>query len=353
MISVSRMKEYGVAFTLDREKTVWLEGDRVVMLDRRKLPEKVEYPSFRDYQEVARAIEQMVIQGAMLVGYAAGYGIALTAVKNRSLPKERLKLELQKAATRLRSTRPTGSDLFSVVDESLRVAYKAIDQGDDVGSAVADYVRNLIREEDSIAKRIGQNAATLLEDGDTVLTHCYAESALIYMFLEAEKRGKRVKAIATETRPYLQGARLTSLALKEAGVPVTLICDSMVAYCMWKGLIQKYVTAADRVALDGSIANKIGTYQNAIAAHEHNIPFYVLSYSGPDKNTPVYKDIVVEERDPEEIFYIRGVRIAPDGIGGYYPAFDIVPPKFISAIVTERGIFAPAAMKDYWDSRRT
>jgi len=251
------MEEDRVAFTLDRDKTVWLEGDRVIMLDRRKLPQKTEYPSFKDYEEVAIAIEAMVIQGAMLVGYAAGYGMALTAISNRSLPKEKLKSELEKAGTRLKSTRPTGSDLFSTVDESLRVAYRAIDEGEDAGDAVANYVRDLVKREDGIARRMGENAATLLQEGDTVLTHCYAESALVYMFLEANKQGKRVKAFASETRPYLQGARLTSLTLKEVGIPVTLICDNMGAYCMWKGLIQKFVTATDRVALDGSIANKI------------------------------------------------------------------------------------------------
>jgi methylthioribose-1-phosphate isomerase len=279
------MEEQKVPLLADRSRTVWLDNDKVVMLDRRKLPEKIEYLVFNDYEEVARAIEDMVIQGAPPIAFAAGYGLALTAIKNRGLSNEMLKSELERAAARLKNTRPTGSDLFSVLDESLKVAYKAMEGGEDVGNAIADYIRGLIKRADDIARKCGKNAASLIDDGDTILTHCYAGSALVYMFLEAKSQGKRVKAIATETRPYLQGARLTSSTLKEIGIPVTLITDNMVAYCMWKGMVQKFFTAADRIALDGSIANKVGTYQTRYA-HMSTAYLFTSSAMGGQTRTP-------------------------------------------------------------------
>jgi methylthioribose-1-phosphate isomerase len=317
-----------------------------MILDRRKLPDKIEYLECKNYEEVARAIEDMVIQGAGSIAYTAGYGMALALAGTKD-ESEKFSM-LKKSAERMKKTRPTGSTIFYVVDKLQEIAENSIREGGDPVRAIVEAVKSMIDRAHETAIKCGFQASKLLEDGDRILVHCFPGPALYYMLDEARKDGKRVEVVATETRPYLQGARLTAFMLKEAGIPVTLITDNMVAYCMWKGMVQKFFTAADRIALDGSIANKVGTYQYAICAHEHGIPFYVLGYGGPDKNTPSYREIVVEERSQEEVLYLRGVRVAPEGISAYYPAFDITPPKFIRAIVTDRGIFSPASMRDYW-----
>jgi methylthioribose-1-phosphate isomerase len=319
----------------------------VQVLDRRKLPEVITFVPCHTYEEVAQAIIDMVIQGAPPLAYAAGYGLALAARAFKSLPADAYRQALAVAHQRLRSTRPTGADIFPLMDKALALAYEAIDGGGDVEATLVQFVDEQIKVGDRAARLSGRYAADLLVDGDKILTHCFAGAALNYMLYYALADGKQIELICTETRPYLQGARLTASQAKEIGVKVTLVTDNMPGYLFYRGMITKYVTAADSITLDGHISNKVGTFQYAVLAHEFGVPFIVLGYDGPDADRPDEASIPIEERDPEEVFYCRGVRTAVEGINGYYPAFDITPPKFVSVISTERGLFSPYTIKDF------
>jgi len=341
------VERYGIEMPTLMKQTVWFEDDVVKMLDRRKLPDKIVYISLKNYEEVAKAIEDMVIQGATSIAHAAGYGLLLTLAQNINAADEKtLFANLENAAKRLKQTRPTGAELIPFIDKVLNMIKDYVARGEDAVAKVNQFLVNEWQQALKIGMLTGQHASKLIDDGDTVQTHCWGGAAVAFMFLEAKLQGKNVKAIATETRPYLQGARLTTFTLKECGIPVTLVTDNMPGYLMWKGVIKKVFTAADRIALDGSIANKIGTYLYAIAARHNGVPFYILGYEGPDPNTKTIDDIPIEERNPEEIFYLRSVRTAPEGINGYYPAFDIVPPKYIDAIITWNGIYSPFAIRE-------
>lgn len=320
----------------------------VQVLDRRKLPETVTFVPCRTYQEVAQAIVDMVIQGAPPLAYAAGYGLALAARQFRHLGGDDFKAALVQAHQQLRATRPTGADIFPLLDRALALAVHAADEGRDVEQELVTFVDEQIRVGDRAARLSGRHASELLASGDRVLTHCFAGAALNYMLYFALEAGKEIELICTETRPYLQGARLTASQAKELGVPVTLITDNMPGYLFYRGMITKYVTAADSISLDGHISNKIGTFQYAVLAHQFGVPFIVLGYDGPDPERPDAASIPIEERNPEEIFYCRGVRTAVEGIRGYYPAFDITPPQFVSVISTERGLFSPWNIRDFF-----
>jgi len=224
-----------------------------------------------------------------------------------------------------------------------------MDNGTTSGEELAQLILSLMDDEraavDLIAQRCGENMASLIEDGDKILTHCFAGSALIHMLLAAKKADKHIEMYCTETRPYLQGARLAASSIRDTGTKVTLVTDNMPGFLMEQGMVTKMVTAMDKITLDGYVCNKIGTYQYAVVAHQHNIPYYVFGYAGPDKDSPTREFIKIEYRDPEEIFYCRGVRTAAKGIGGLYPSFDIIPPKYVDAIVTHRGIYPPQNIK--------
>lgn len=332
----------------NRADTLKYEDGVVRILDRRRLPEEIVFVDCRDYREVARAIVDMVIQGAPPLAYAAGYGLALACRQSRDLPAPERRLALEQAHRELRATRPTGADIFPLLDRALALALAALEEGRDPEAAVREFVDGQIRAGDRAARLCGSHAAGLLEDGDRILTHCFAGAALNYMLYFALKAGKRIELIATETRPYLQGARLTAAQAREIGVPVTLVTDNMPGYLFYRGMITKYVTAADSISLDGHVCNKIGTFQYAVLAHHFGVPFIVLGYDGPDRERATAADIPIEERDPEEVFYCRGVRTAAEGIRGYYPAFDITPPQYVSVIATDRGLFTPWNIRDYF-----
>lgn len=326
----------------NRADTLKYRNGVVLVLDRRKLPEVETFVECHSYKDVARAITDMVIQGAPPLAYAAGYGLALAARAYPGQP-ERLK----EAHQVLRSTRPTGADIFPLMDRALEIALAA---GDQAEQAVVAFVDQQIQAGDRAARLSGWHAAQLLTSGDRILTHCFAGAALNYMLYFALMEGKQIELICTETRPYLQGARLTAAQAKEIGVPVTLVTDNMPGYLFYRGMITKYVTAADSITLDGHISNKIGTFQYAVLAQRFGVPFIVLGYDGPDRDRESAAAIPIEERNPEEVFYCRGVRTAVTGIQGYYPAFDITPPEFVSVIATDRGLFSPWAIRSYLDA---
>lgn len=343
------------ALLADRFKTLrYDEAEQaVIVLDRRKYPFQTEYVTLRTVEAVARAIEDMTVQGGPPLAYVAGLGLALAA---RDLPGDMTQAaaQLEAAARRLLATRPTADDLKAVVPAALETALAALHQGGDAQQAALAYVNGEIQRGNEVSRLCGQHAARLVSDGDRILTHCIAGAALCWMLWTAKQQGKTVTLIGCETRPYFQGARLTAASAREMDIDFKLITDGMSAYLMSVGQIDKFICAADRVTLDGHITNKIGTLTHAIAAHHFGKPFYVLGYDGPDPATETGADIPIEQRKPDEIFYARGeegiVRTAIHGIGGYYPAFDVTPPHLISAIVTDRGIFAPQAVREYFNN---
>jgi methylthioribose-1-phosphate isomerase len=333
-----------------RGDTLYYDTDRgaVMVLDRRRYPQATEFVACGSVEEVAHAIEAMIVQGGPPLAYVGGYGLAVAARTHRGWPVEALRGALISAGERLRQTRPTADDLHAVIAQTLAVADRAIFAGDDVERAVVAFVKSVVEQGDRSSELCGRNAAALLDDGDTILTHCFAGAALNWMLYTAfVEQGKQIRLVCNETRPYLQGARLAAASGVEIGVPTTVIADNMAGYCFTRGMFSKYITAADRIALDGSAANKVGTYQYAVLAQRHGVPFYVLGYDGPDPATASGADIPIEERNPDEVLSFNGVRVAAPGAQGYYPAFDVTPPELIAAIVTDRGVFPAAEIRRY------
>jgi methylthioribose-1-phosphate isomerase len=340
------------ALLADRFKTLRYDDTEqaVVILDRRKYPFQTEFVVLRTVEAVAQAIEDMTVQGGPPLAYVAGLGLAMAA-RDLEASASRQAVYLEQMAERLLRTRPTADDLKQIIPATLAVAQQALrDQADPFQAALA-YVNGEIERGNTVSRLCGQHAARLVNDGDQILTHCIAGAALCWMLWTAKQQGKQITLVGCETRPYFQGARLTAASAQEMGIPFKLITDGMSAHLMSVGKLDKFICAADRITMDGHITNKIGTLQHAIAAHHFGKPFYVLGYDGPDAQTASGADIPIEWRDPVEIFHAKGetgsVRTAIHGIDGYYPAFDITPPHLISAICTDRGIYAPNAVWMY------
>lgn len=342
------------ALLADRFKTLRYDEDAkaVVVLDRRKYPFQTEFVTLRTVEEVAVAIEDMTVQGGPPLAYVAGLGLAMAA-RDLDASPTRQAVYLEQVAKRLLATRPTADDLNHIIPAALTVAHDALRENRDPFRATLDYVNSEIERGNTVSRLCGQHAARLVNDGDQILTHCIAGAALCWMLWTAKQQGKNITLVGCETRPYFQGARLTAASAVEMGIPFKLITDGMSAHLMSVGKLDKFICAADRVTLDGHITNKIGTLQHAISAHHFGKPFYVLGYDGPDPKTATGADIPIEWRKPDEIFHARGetgtVRTAIHGIDGYYPAFDITPPHLISAICTDKGIFAPNNISAYFD----
>ncbi len=335
---------------MDINHTVFLSGNCLHLLDRRLFPQVIQEVTCCSYEEVAQAIKEMVVQGAGDIAIAAGYGLYL-ACKNvesdGALGTEEGRRFLQQARNELIHTRPTGFHLRGLLDKMMESVQ---DQSSDWPSRLQFVLQRAIEKQQSRSESTGKLAAEILKDGDTILTHCFPGAGLLYMLQYAREQGKEVKVIATETRPYLQGARLTAWGASELGIPVTLISDNMAAYCMSQGMIDIVFTAADRIAMDGTIANKVGTFQIALAAKYHKIPMYILGYGGPDRNTVTGDSIPIEFRDPNEILLFQGIRITADKVSGFYPAFDLTPGDLVHGIITDRGIYTPDQIRLYWSS---
>jgi methylthioribose-1-phosphate isomerase len=253
---------------------------------------------------------------------------------------------LERAGGRLIATRPTNNHIALVVGRILAAASQAPDAGGDLCEAVEHAAHEASREYLDRSSRLGRYMAEQLNDGDTILTHCWADSLLTETVRAALGDGKSISAFCTETRPYFQGARLTAESLAEIGVETTVITDSMAATVMSRGLVRKYITAADRVTLDGHVVNKVGTLQIALAAHAYDIPYFALVHA-PDRTSATADDVPIEERDGEEVLWCRGVRTASYRVRGFYPAFDVTPPNLVQAIVTDCGVFSPDRLVDY------
>jgi len=327
--------------------TVGWKDNSVVMIDQTKLPNKLEFVKCTNYEQVADCIKRLVVRGAPAIGVAAAFGLALAAVKSKASSQSELMHELETAFMTLRNTRPTAVNLFWALD---RVIQKAKSQTS--VKAVKDAVLNealKMAEEDIQANRqMGSFGASLIDDGDAILTHCNAGAlatvaygTALGVLRAAKEQGKRINVVATETRPVLQGARLTAFELKHDGIDVSVAPDTAVGSLMARGMIRKVIVGADRVLRTGHVFNKIGTYQVAVLAKKHNIPFYVAApvssfdlKSDPDQ-------VTIEERSFDEVTSMGGTRVVPKGVRVFNPAFDVTPPELISGIITEKGVLTP------------
>jgi methylthioribose-1-phosphate isomerase len=322
----------------------WL-GDRVRIIDQTRLPHEESYLELASYLEVAQAIKNMNIRGAPAIGVAAAYGIVLGASEIKAATKSQFLKELSQVSQTIATTRPTAVNLFGVIERMKRVADTAKDIAE-IKKSLVDEAIKIHAEEEEATRRLSQLGAELIEDGFGILTHCNTGplatagyGTALGVIIYAHQQGKKLKVFVTETRPRLQGARLTAWELQKAEIPFTLITDSMAGYFMKRGEIDCVIVGADRIAANGYTANKIGTYTLAVLANAHGIPFYVAAPTTTiDLSLTGGYQIPIEERSPEEVTHIQGVAIAPEGIEVANPAFDITPSQHITAIITERGI---------------
>lgn len=327
-------------------ETVRFEDETVVLIDQRRLPDEEVYLRCRDHHEVAAAIRDMAVRGAPAIGVTAALGVAL-GVRRAQLEGAALDAEFESICSELGATRPTAVNLFWALERMRRVyAATASVGGLALREALLAEALSLHREDVQACRDMGDLGATLIPEGARVLTHCNAGAlatagygTALGVIRSAARLGKLRRVFADETRPYLQGARLTAWELMQDGIPVTLIADNMAGHMMARGEVDAVVVGADRIARNGDVANKIGTYTLAVLAREHGLPFYVAApVSTIDLATASGADIPIEERAPEEITHHGGRRLAPLGVSVRNPAFDVTPARFVSAIVCERGI---------------
>jgi methylthioribose-1-phosphate isomerase len=323
----------------------WVNG-QVRMIDQTQLPDRFVYVRFKNYRHVARAIKEMVVRGAPAIGVAAAMGMALAAQANRRRSRDQLLKELEAAADVLRASRPTAQNLYWAVDRILQRAHDT-SPGVDVAAVVVQEARKMAEEDVQANLNIGIYGADLIADGDRVLTHCNTGTLATVSYgtalapiRTAVRQGKRVRVVATETRPRLQGAKLTAYELLRDKIQFTLIVDGAVGYVMKRGMVQKAIVGADRITTK-FVANKVGTYLIALAAKANNIPFYVAAPVSTFDLRRESSDIQIEERNPREVTYINGRRIPPRGVSVYNPAFDLTPIELVGGFITEKGVLTP------------
>lgn len=337
---------------MDLLLTVEWKDDSIVMIDQTKLPNKLVYVKCTDYVQVADAIKKLVVRGAPAIGVTAALGLALAAKQSQAASLEGLRTDLDTAFNVLRSTRPTAVNLFWALERVMAKAKRA-KTVDEAKKAVLDEALRMWQEDVQANRQMGANGAQLFQDGDVVLTHCNAGSlatvaygTALGVIRAARESGKRLSVIATETRPVMQGARLTAFELQHDGVDVSLIPDTAVGHMMARGAIKKVVVGADRVLRTGHVFNKIGTYQVAIMAKKHGIPFYVAAPLSTFDFESNPEDVVIEERSVDEVIRVGKKRVAPRGVRIFNPAFDMTPPELVSGIITEKGVLKPPFEKN-------
>jgi len=332
--------------------TIAREGDVVVMIDQRKLPAEEVYVRCKSAGEVARAIKTMVIRGAPAIGVAAAMGIAVGMRKSKATGTQKFAAEFHKICEQMAATRPTAVNLFWAIERMKRVFADAAQAGASVDQIKdrLDAEAQAIHDEDVASCRaLGAFGADVVPSDARVLTHCNAGAlatagygTALGVIRGAVEKGKKIAVFADETRPFLQGARLTAWELVRDGIDTTIITDNMTAALMRQGKVDLVVVGADRIAANGDTANKIGTYGVAVLAREHNVPFYVAApLSTIDLDTPDGDHIPIEERSAREVTHVGGAQLAPDGARVWNPAFDVTPHRLITGIITERGICRP------------
>jgi methylthioribose-1-phosphate isomerase len=331
-------------------ETLRWRTDRLDLIDQRALPQRVEYLSYTTAAEVAAAIRDMVVRGAPAIGCAAAYGVVLEAIRPTFASAEEFFRAVEAAFVELGASRPTAANLFWALDRMRRTfdAARGLPP-EQVAANLAAEAQAIHREDVEANRAIGRHGAALMPDGARILTHCNAgalatagHGTALGIVRSARDEGKRVSVVATETRPYLQGARLTAWELLQEGIPVTLVTDGMAGSLMQRGAVDFVVVGADRIAANGDVANKIGTYTLAVVAARHRIPFYVAApLSTIDLGIPEGSGIPIEERSASEVTGFRSERWAPQGVGVANPAFDVTPAELVTGIVTERGVISP------------
>lgn len=325
-------------------RTVTWDQGRVKMIDQTLLPGRLEYRSYSRWEDVADAIRRLVVRGAPAIGVAAAMAVAATAWASKAKTIHDLRLELERAAAGLRSTRPTAVNLFWGIDRVMAVSGRA-NSVEEARDAIVQEAVQMAEDDVAACKRIGRFGADLIEDGDTIITQCNAGAlatvgygTALGVLRAASEQGKCVKVIVPETRPALQGSRLTAYELSVDGFGCTIVSDTAVGHMMATGRVDKAVVGADRVTKDGFIFNKIGTYQVAVLAKRHGVPFYPAAPASSFDLARTHEEVVIEERPGKEVFEVRGRRIAPKGVPVANPAFDMTPPDLVEAIVTDRGV---------------
>ena len=328
-------------------KTIEWKENKVVMIDQTKLPNELVYVEFTDYNEVANAIKTLVVRGAPAIGVSGAFGLALAALQSKAKTKDELLDDLEKAKKTLFETRPTAVNLEWGLEKIMKVARERNDVSE-IKESVVKTAKQMAEEDVKTNMSMGKHGSELFENNDNIMTHCNAGALATVAYGTAlgviratKESGKKIKVIATETRPVQQGSRLTAFELKHDGIDVNLIPDTAVGYTMANGLVNKVIVGADRILRAGHLFNKIGTYQIASMAKQHGIPFYVAAplstfdlKSNPD-------DVIIEQRKASEVTTIGGKRTAPEDIEVINPAFDMTPPELITGIITEVGVAKP------------
>ena len=328
-------------------RTIEWKNNEVIMIDQTKLPNELVFVKFTDYNDVAEAIRTLVVRGAPAIGVSGAFGMALAGLQSKAETKEELLSDLEKAQKILFMTRPTAVNLVWGLEKIMKVA-KENNSVDEIKESIIDKAKQMADDDIKINKEMGKHGSQLFENNDSVMTHCNAGAlatvgygTALGVIRATKESGKNIKVIATETRPVQQGSRLTAFELKHDGIDVTIIPDTAVGYTMANNLVNRVVVGADRILRTGHVYNKIGTYQVATMAKQHNIPFYVaapLSTFDLKSNT---EDVIIEQRNASEVTGIGDKKTAPDDISVINPAFDLTTPDLISGIITEKGVIKP------------
>ncbi len=325
-------------------KTIEWKNNSVIMIDQTKLPNVLEYVTFTDFNQVADAIRTLVVRGAPAIGVSGAFGLALAALQSKSTEKNELISDLENAKKILFEPRPTAVNLAWGLEKIMEVA-KASSTIDEIRKNVVEYAKKMAEEDIQINMAMGKNGSELFNDNDTIMTHCNAGAlatvgygTALGVIRATKDSGKNIKVIATETRPVQQGSRLTAFELKHDGIDVSLIPDTAVGYTMANSLVNKIVVGADRILRTGHVYNKIGTYQVATMAKQHNVPFYVAAPLSTFDMKSNPEDVVIEQRKGSEVTGVGDKKTAPDDINVINPAFDMTPPELIAGIITEKGV---------------
>jgi len=328
-------------------RTVEWKDNKVVMIDQTKLPNELVFVEYDNYNQVADAIRTLVVRGAPAIGVSGAFGMALAVLQSKTTTKDELISDLEIAKQILFETRPTAINLAWGLDQIMNIA-KSGDTVEQIKELVINAAKKMADDDIEINKTMGKIGSILFDNNDTIMTHCNAGALATVAYGTAlgviratRESGKNVKVIATETRPVQQGSRLTAFELKHDGFDVSLIPDTAVGYSMVNGLVDKVIVGADRIVKTGHVFNKIGTYQIAIMAKQHEIPFYVAAPLSTFDMKSDAKDVIIEMRKGSEVTGIGDKKTAPDGINVINPAFDITPPELISGIITEKGVAKP------------
>ena len=325
-------------------KTIEWKDNSVIMIDQTKLPNELLFVTYTDYKQVANAIKTLVVRGAPAIGVSGAFGLALAALQSNASTKEEMINDLNSAKNVLFETRPTAVNLAWGLEKIMEVARSCKDP-EEIKKIVVETAKQMADQDVKINMTMGKHGSKLFDDNDTVLTHCNAGAlatvgygTALGVIRASKESGKNIKVIATETRPVQQGSRLTAFELKHDGIDVSLIPDTAVGYTLANNLVNKIIVGADRILKTGHVFNKIGTYQIALLAKQHNVPFYVAAPMSTFDLSSNPEDIVIEQRKSSEVTGIGEKKTAPNDINVINPAFDMTPPELISGIITENGV---------------